>query len=255
MHAIVSLQVITYTRVTIPTNKSLSSAVYFQNSSLHSFLFIVWIRKNLIHMSPRANSRECQPIDWTRINVCMCASCSLGRNNSRNNSTSSNHVRPPKKGAATTPDEHPKKASSEIQSGTDPDPTAADNENATDASIEITTSTTNSTAIINDSPQSPLSPSQQQQQQKEHCDSGNYPPQSVTEGTADNSSSATAIASTTANKPPSRARAKTDHAKYGFDVVCIVFFFFRVVCSQRKVCCTLSLCFLSRSYHFNDFQF
>ncbi|XP_021697908.1 BAG family molecular chaperone regulator 3 isoform X4 [Aedes aegypti] len=133
---------------------------------------------------------------------------------SRNNSTSSNHVRPPKKGAATTPDEHPKKASSEIQSGTDPDPTAADNENATDASIEITTSTTNSTAIINDSPQSPLSPSQQQQQQKEHCDSGNYPPQSVTEGTADNSSSATAIASTTANKPPSRARAKTDHAKY-----------------------------------------
>ncbi|XP_021697906.1 uncharacterized protein LOC5575136 isoform X2 [Aedes aegypti] len=132
---------------------------------------------------------------------------------SRNNSTSSNHVRPPKKGAATTPDEHPKKASSEIQSGTDPDPTAADNENATDASIEITTSTTNSTAIINDSPQSPLSPSQQQQQQKEHCDSGNYPPQSVTEGTADNSSSATAIASTTANKPPSRARAKTDHAK------------------------------------------
>nr|XP_029734829.1 uncharacterized protein LOC109399363 isoform X3 [Aedes albopictus] len=129
---------------------------------------------------------------------------------SRNNSASSNHVRPPKKGAASTPDEHPKASSEAESGGTDPHSTAADTENATDASIEITTSTTNSTAIINDSPQSPLSPSQQ-------CNGNNPPPAVVTEGTTDSitnsNSAATATASAT-TKQPSRARAKTDHAKY-----------------------------------------
>lgn len=203
-------------------------------------------------MSPRANSRECQTSTQLK-SMCVCVRCSIDRNNSRNNSTSSNHVRPPKKGAASTPDEHPKASSEAESGGTDPHSTAADNENATDASIEITTSTTNSTAIINDSPQSPLSPSQQ-------CNGNNPPPQPpavVTEGTTDSitnsNSAATATASAT-TKQPSRARAKTDHAKYGFDVVWIVpIFTFCVDCFWKRLLHSFLTLILTHVTSFNHF--
>ncbi|XP_065090691.1 BAG family molecular chaperone regulator 3 isoform X4 [Ochlerotatus camptorhynchus] len=140
---------------------------------------------------------------------------------SRANSTSSNYVRPPKKGNLT-PDGHPKATTIEGgittgAAGVENESTAADNENATDASIEITTST-NSTAIINGLPQSPpQSPSQLQQQPQSGTSNGNQAQATGSTDLIDSSNSnnaAAAVASTSSAKPQYRTRAKTDHAKY-----------------------------------------
>lgn len=160
-------------------------------------------------------------------------------------------MRPPKKGNLT-PDGHPKATTIEAgNTAAGDESTAAGNENATDASIEITTST-NSTAIINGSPQSPpplqpQSPSQLQQQQQQHSGTSNGNQAQATGSTdlidSSNSNSATAAAASTSSaKPQYRTRAKTDHAKYGFDVVCITFvYFIRCVCTETWLHCKFPL--------------
>ncbi|XP_062550285.1 uncharacterized protein LOC134215044 isoform X2 [Armigeres subalbatus] len=165
---------------------------------------------------------------------------------SRNNSTSSNHVRTPKKSG----DEHPKPPSETENGGIDLEPSAAENENATpDASIEITTSTTNSTAIINDSPQSPLS---QQLSGTTNTVNGNNQPQAVTTGSTDlnnnSSNSAAASASTPANRQPNRARAKADHAKYGF-LCCVECLFIPGFAFSKTVYCTFTIVFICLSIY------
>lgn len=238
LHATVSLLIFNTRTIrrlimTISIPKSLSFAIYFQNSSLHSFLFIVLIRIKFTHITTRK-------ITWMpkwNNSMCMCVRACSKTNNSRANSTSPNYVRPPKKGNLT-PDDHPKATT--IQAGTTAEPagvenesTAAENENATDASIEITTST----AIINGSPQSPPPPQSPSELQQQHSGTSNDNQAQATGSTdltdSSNSNHATAGASTSSAKPQYRTRAKTDHTKYGFDVVWIAFIYFCfVVCVQ-----------------------
>ncbi|XP_055620104.1 uncharacterized protein LOC129764720 isoform X6 [Toxorhynchites rutilus septentrionalis] len=124
---------------------------------------------------------------------------------SHSNGTSAAHLRP-KKGSVDS--DNPTGQETDAGSSDQQDETTADNDN--DASIEITNST-NSTAIIKDSPQSPPSLSQQHESRDHQHHQQQQQQQGGRTELSKNSTIATAAAS---SLKQCRVRAKSDHAKY-----------------------------------------
>ncbi|XP_055620100.1 uncharacterized protein LOC129764720 isoform X2 [Toxorhynchites rutilus septentrionalis] len=123
---------------------------------------------------------------------------------SHSNGTSAAHLRP-KKGSVDS--DNPTGQETDAGSSDQQDETTADNDN--DASIEITNST-NSTAIIKDSPQSPPSLSQQHESRDHQHHQQQQQQQGGRTELSKNSTIATAAAS---SLKQCRVRAKSDHAK------------------------------------------